>query len=190
MTSSLSPRIALEVLSVDRADVPLEDGWFVRLAQVTIDAAALRAAQLGDVPTWASASGTRHQAPGTSPLSPSLWGTLLLAGDAALQGLNRDYRAVDLPTDVLAFAQLEGPRTPELPAERPQYLGDIAISIDRARRQAVEYDHSFERELGYLFVHGLLHLLGYDHEAEDDRTAMRAVEEAALATAGLKREPV
>ncbi len=164
--------MALDVMSAEGVALPFAADWFADLAQVTVDATALRA-----------------RASGAAPLSAALEGALLLTDDATLQTLNRDFRAVDRPTDVLAFAQLEGPPLADQPPDRPQHLGDIAISVERARRQAAEYGHSVDRELGYLFVHGLLHLLGYDHEAEDERATMREVEEAALGTAGLKREP-
>jgi probable rRNA maturation factor len=69
-----------------------------------------------------------------------------------------------------------------------RHLGDVAISVARARRQAAAYGHSFERELGYLLTHGVLHLVGFDHEADADQAEMRRVEEQALATVGLGRE--
>jgi probable rRNA maturation factor len=68
-----------------------------------------------------------------------------------------------------------------------RHLGDVAISVPRAHRQAVAYGHSFERELGYLLTHGVLHLVGFDHEADADQAEMRGVEEQALATMGLGR---
>jgi probable rRNA maturation factor len=70
----------------------------------------------------------------------------------------------------------------------PRHLGDIAISLERARAQAAEYGHSFERELAYLLTHGTLHLLGFDHEDDDEQRAMREAEERALASVGLTRE--
>ena len=114
--------------------------------------------------------------------------TLLLTDDASLRRLNRAYRGRDRPTDVLSFAQLEGAPLVVAPGASCT-LGDVAISFERAQRQAAEYGHPVEREVGYLFVHGMLHLLGYDHEDDADREAMRAAEERALATAGLSREP-
>lgn len=177
-------------MAAEGVDLPMATDWFAQLAQVTVDAAALRDSEGGAGPARSRTPDAGHGAPRAAPLSPALEGALLLADDATLRSLNRDYRSVDRPTDVLAFAQLEGAPLPDRPPDRPQHLGDIAISVERARRQAVEYGHSVERELGYLLVHGLLHLLGYDHEVEDERAAMREVEEAALATAGLGRGPV
>ena len=85
--------------------------------------------------------------------------SLLLVSDREMHRLNRSWRGKDRPTDVLAFAQAEGPGgAPE------GLLGDVVISVDTARRQAVELGHSLAREAARLLVHGLLHLLGYDHE--------------------------
>ena len=75
--------------------------------------------------------------------------------------LNREYRQVDSPTDVLSFPQFDD--LDELPEEGEIMLGDVVICSDRAKEQAEEFGHSFEREIIYLFVHSVLHLLGYDH---------------------------
>jgi probable rRNA maturation factor len=111
--------------------------------------------------------------------------SLVVTDDAELQELNQRYRGEDRPTDVLSFPQSEdsssggGPGFPTLlPGARP--LGDVVISGDRVRAQAADYGHSQRRELAYLAVHGLLHLLGYDHETEPERQRMRTKEEAAL----------
>ncbi len=113
---------------------------------------------------------------------------LLLAGNETLHRLNREYRGVDRPTDVLSFAQEEdGPAPFQAPPEGPRHLGDVAISVDRVGRQAVEHGHSFERELGYLLAHGVLHLVGYDHESDAGQAEMRRLEEQALAPLGLER---
>jgi probable rRNA maturation factor len=97
--------------------------------------------------------------------------SLRLTDDAEIQQLNRDFRHQDQPTDVLAFAALEG----ELPlpedSDEPLYLGDIVISLETAQVQAQEQGHSLETELGWLASHGLLHLLGWDHP--DDATLQR-----------------
>jgi probable rRNA maturation factor len=121
--------------------------------------------------------------------------SVLVAGDADLHTLNRDYRGVDAPTDVLSFAAEEqapgdaGHPTFVLPPAAPRYLGDIAISYERVVAQAAEYGHSPARELAYLAAHGVLHLLGYDHErGPEDAAAMRAREEAAMERLGLRRE--
>jgi probable rRNA maturation factor len=113
---------------------------------------------------------------------------VLVADDARLHELNRAYRGVDAPTDVLSFAD-DGPATAFVPQpDAPRYLGDIAISLERVLAQAAEYGHSPARELAYLAAHGALHLLGYDHErGPEDAAAMRAREEAAMAALGLSR---
>ncbi len=117
--------------------------------------------------------------------------SVMVAGDAELHDLNRDYRGVDAPTDVLSFASEDdvGEVMFVRPPDAPRYLGDIAISYERVVEQAAEYGHSHERELAYLTVHGVLHLLGYDHElGEEEAAAMRMREEAVMAILGLPRE--
>ncbi|MGV2938181.1 rRNA maturation RNase YbeY [Mesobacillus sp. LC4] len=91
-----------------------------------------------------------------------------------IQEINREYRDKDRPTDVISFA-LEEMGEGELEivgVDMPRILGDIIISIPKAREQAEEYNHPFMRELGFLAVHGLLHLLGYDHMNEQDEKQM------------------
>jgi probable rRNA maturation factor len=116
--------------------------------------------------------------------------SLLLTDDAEIHALNREYRGVDRPTDVLSFPMDEAlPDAPDLVSGADVHiLGDIIISTDTVLRQAEEYGHSVERELIFLFVHGLLHLLGYDHvNSEEERLAMRAKEEAVMARLSLQR---
>jgi probable rRNA maturation factor len=110
--------------------------------------------------------------------------SVVVTDDSTVQQLNRDYRGVDAPTDVLSFSQTEvltdaGEQFPTVPGEA-RLLGDVVISGDRVRAQAAEYGHSQRRELAYLTVHGLLHLLGYDHETDPERQVMRRAEENAL----------
>jgi len=115
-----------------------------------------------------------------------------LTDDAGIRALNRALRGIDAPTDVLSFP-LEGPAASgaRVAFVRPPgarvHLGDIVLSWPRAVAQAAEYGHSVEREAAYLAVHGLLHLLGYDHERPADAAVMRAREEAILAPLGLVR---
>jgi rRNA maturation RNase YbeY len=85
--------------------------------------------------------------------------SVLLVSDGEMRRLNHDYRGFDRPTDVLSFPQREGPG----PAPE-QLLGDVVISVDTARRQAARWHASLGREADRLLIHGLLHLLGYDHE--------------------------
>lgn len=107
--------------------------------------------------------------------------------DAAIQMLNREHRGYDKPTDVLSFSQLEGEEMAALPEGEPLLLGDVVISVERCRAQAAEYDHAFERELGFLVAHGVLHLLGFDHQTPADEAAMTAAVEEILAPLGLQR---
>ena len=96
-----------------------------------------------------------------------------------IRQLNREYRNVDRVTDVLSFPQFADLEE-EVPEVGEICLGDVVICKDRAAEQAEEFGHSFEREIIYLFVHSILHLLGYDHEEEDDKKQMRAREEAVM----------
>jgi len=116
--------------------------------------------------------------------------SLLLVDEAEMQAFNRDYRGIDAPTDVLSFSQLEGegPDVWTLPPGYAVPLGDIVIALPRMRDQARTYGHSQEREFAFLLVHGLLHLLGFDHQTAEDEERMRATTEALLAEAGLSRD--
>jgi probable rRNA maturation factor len=116
---------------------------------------------------------------------------LLIVSDEAIHELNKDYRGVDSPTDVLSFPLLD-PGQPITSADIDHdtgevLLGDIVISLPTAQRQAVEYGHSLGRETAYLAVHGALHLMGQDHEDEEAREAMRIIEESVLGSMGLTR---
>lgn len=151
---------------------------------------------------------------------------LSFVDDETIRQLNRDYRGIDKPTDVLSFAMSEssedeppiyydeedleeaelemlqemaelglldgGEDTLEEFEEEPEKLlaeplGDIVISIPKALAQAEEYGHSAEREIGFLFVHGFLHLIGYDHMTEEDEKIMFGKQEEILAKAGITR---
>lgn len=106
-----------------------------------------------------------------------------------IQEINREYRDKDQPTDVISFA-LEEMGEGEIAIigeEIPKVLGDIIISIPRAREQAEEYGHSFARELGFLAVHGFLHLLGYDHMTKEDEEKMFSRQKEILDAYGLER---
>ncbi|MBO7743826.1 rRNA maturation RNase YbeY [Paenibacillus sp. MWE-103] len=123
--------------------------------------------------------------------------TLSFVDDAEIHQLNKDYRNIDRPTDVLSFAMQEE-TDEELdiiyevddesdPIPYDGMLGDIIISAERAKLQSEEYGHSLERELGFLFVHGFLHLTGYDHQDEESEAVMTRKQEAVLRQAGLTR---
>ena len=113
--------------------------------------------------------------------------SVLLADDEYIQELNRDYRGKDCPTDVLSFALDEGEEPAVLGGPEETLLGDIIISLETAARQAEEFGHSLERELAYLTVHGMFHLLGFDHETEQEKSVMREKEEEVLSALGYIR---
>jgi probable rRNA maturation factor len=121
-------------------------------------------------------------------VSPQAEVGVVFADDAYIRELNRDYRGIDAATDVLSFALDEGeePAVQGGPAEA--LLGDIVISLETAERQAAEFGHGLEREMAYLTVHGMLHLVGYDHEEESAKAEMRRQEEKILAALGIVRE--
>lgn len=103
----------------------------------------------------------------------------IFVDDKKIHEINRDYRNIDRATDVISFALLDDD-TFLVPEEEAIELGDIFISIDTCKRQAQEYGHSFERELCFLFVHGVLHLLGYDHMKEEDEKVMISLQKEIL----------
>ncbi|WAH38549.1 rRNA maturation RNase YbeY [Alicyclobacillus dauci] len=111
--------------------------------------------------------------------------SVLFVDDATIHELNRTYRSVDRPTDVLSFAMQEGDEFPDL--DGPTMLGDIVVSIDKAKEQADAYGHSLERELAFLLVHGFLHLNGYDHQDEQSEQEMFGLQEEILVELGLVR---
>ena len=113
--------------------------------------------------------------------------SLMLVDDQRIHALNQEYRGVDRPTDVLSFALQEDMEDEPDAVFEDDMLGDIVISAERAKEQAKEYGHSFEREIVYLAVHGTLHLLGYDHEEEMDKQEMRSKEEEVMAILRLER---
>lgn len=108
----------------------------------------------------------------------------------AIHEINREYRHKDAPTDVISFALEEmGEGETAIVAEgMPRILGDVIISIDRTREQAEQFGHSFERELGFLAVHGLLHVLGYDHMVPEDEKIMFGKQDEILESYGLSRD--
>lgn len=123
---------------------------------------------------------------------------LTFVDDEEIHRLNKEFRNIDRPTDVLSFAMRESVgEEPEITYEvetedevGPEFdemLGDIIISVPRAIAQSEDYGHSVERELGFLFVHGFLHLLGYDHQTPEDEAVMMGKQEAVLQQIGLTR---
>jgi probable rRNA maturation factor len=113
--------------------------------------------------------------------------SITFVDDQTITDLNRDHRGLHQPTDVLSFSQLEGEELAALPEGQPVLLGDIVVSVERCVEQAADYGHSFERELGFLVAHGMLHLLGYDHQTPADEAAMMARTEEILGGLGLTR---
>lgn len=107
-----------------------------------------------------------------------------------IRDINKEYRGKDEATDVISFAMEErGEGEPEIiGADEERMLGDIVISLDRTKEQAEDYGHSFERELGFLAVHGFLHLLGYDHMTEADEKRMFSRQEEILSSMGVTRD--
>lgn len=122
---------------------------------------------------------------------------LTFVDDERIHELNREYRGIDRPTDVLSFALNESTDEEldilyEVEDESElagigDMLGDIIISTERAQLQADDYGHSWEREVGFLFVHGFLHLIGYDHQDEESERIMMSKQEAVLSKIGLTR---
>ena len=114
--------------------------------------------------------------------------SLHLVGDDTIRALNREHRGKDAHTDVLSFP-LHDPNGMRfvLPPDQPAHLGDVVVSLPRAAEQAHDFGHSLDREIGYLVAHGVLHVLGYDHEEEADRRRMRQKEEEALRPLGFTR---
>ena len=116
--------------------------------------------------------------------------SLSLVDDARIAHLNQDWRQVEGPTDVLAFAALEEappqpePTSAEAVSEEPLELGDIVISLETAQRQARQSGHDLSRELLFLASHGLLHLLGWDHPDEVNLEVMLALQERLIRQAG------
>jgi len=108
-----------------------------------------------------------------------------LVNNEFIHEMNRDYRGIDKPTDVISFAFLDNEdRVALYKSKEPVCLGDIYISVDKAREQAEEYGHSIKRELSFLFVHGLLHLLGYDHMNQADEEVMFRLQDEILPKEG------
>lgn len=120
---------------------------------------------------------------------------VLILSDDDIREVNATRRGIDEATDVLSFPMVEmkpGARITQdffvLPPESRPHLGDVLVSVNRVESQAKDAGHSTERELAYLTVHGVLHILGYDHEVERDRRAMRKREEEVLSSLGLRRD--
>jgi len=101
---------------------------------------------------------------------------IILVDNDYIQDLNKKYRQKDYPTDVLTFED-----------GTDDYLGDVFVSVDKCDEQRIRFDHSFDRELGFLVCHGLLHTLGYDHQTEEDEMIMNQLQDEILEKAKLFR---
>lgn len=111
--------------------------------------------------------------------------SIIIVDNSYIHKLNKEYRGIDRVTDVISFA-LEDEKSMVIPDEI-RLLGDIYISLDKAKEQAKEYGHSLERELCFLAVHGLYHLLGYDHETKEEAEVMFKKQEEVLMEYGIIR---
>lgn len=109
--------------------------------------------------------------------------SIVLTDDERIHAINKTYRGIDRPTDVISFAFLDEDTNPSNITD----LGEIYISLEKAHAQAEEYNHSFKRELCFLLTHGLLHLLGYDHMTKEDETEMFGLQEEILSSLNIER---
>ena len=109
---------------------------------------------------------------------------VMLTDDAGIRTLNSNWRGIDKPTNVLSFPALP-PTGPGGPDDAPRMLGDIAIAYETTRREADDEQKPFDHHLSHLAVHGFLHLIGYDHEKDDDAETMEALEREILAQLGI-----
>lgn len=121
--------------------------------------------------------------------------SILLVDNEEIQKLNKIHRNIDRPTDVLSFPMFEYNENGEIDINECDFgengeilLGDIVISLEKAMQQSKEYGHSFEREVGFLTAHSLLHLLGYDHMEKDEELEMFSLQEEILEQCGLDRK--
>jgi len=109
---------------------------------------------------------------------------IMLTDDAGIRTLNNNWRSIDKPTNVLSFPALQ-PTGDSAPDDAPRMLGDIAIAYETTRREADEEQKPFDHHLSHLAVHGFLHLIGYDHEKDDDAEDMESLEREILSQLGI-----
>ena len=115
-----------------------------------------------------------------------LYVSVILVCNNTIQEINKKYRDIDKATDVLSFPMFEKDEIFGVDGE--EAIGDIVISIEKVKEQAIEYNHSFERELAYMLVHGFYHLMGEDHIEEEDKIEMRRKEERVLKNLKITRQ--
>lgn len=121
-----------------------------------------------------------------------LYVSITLTNESNIKKINKKYRNIDKETDVLSFPMFEKEELEKIIKNKSNIvediLGDIIICIPKVQEQAIQYNHSFERELSYMVVHGFYHLMGYDHIEENDRAKMRPKEEKILQELNIIRE--
>lgn len=114
--------------------------------------------------------------------------SVTLTNNAYIHTLNKEYRGIDRPTDVLSFALNESEEPEMVDGPEVNVLGDLIISVERAEEQAADYGHSLRREVAFLTVHGMLHLLGYDHMEDEEREEMEEEQRFVMEKLGISRE--
>ena len=114
--------------------------------------------------------------------------SVTLADNEEIREINNEHRGIDSATDVLSFPQFDSSELDEFTLDDEIVLGDIVISCERAREQSIEYGHSYTRELAFLAVHSVLHLLGYDHMNEDEEKVMCELQDYILNSIGIVRK--
>jgi probable rRNA maturation factor len=148
------------------------DGWLDALADADAEACA----------RTATATAWTHLPDGARPYAPDgAEVSVVLSDDATVQALNRDYRGHDRPTNVLSFANLEDVHAPRRPEGEPVLLGDVVLARETLLAEARDQGKVPADHLAHLCVHGVLHLLGYDHLADDEAAAMEDLERRVLA---------
>lgn len=153
-------------------ELACEDPRWSALADETALAAALSAAL--------------HRAGKPLPEKAPLLVSLILADDACLQELNRDWRGKDQPTNVLSFALDDSEDAYDPPPGQPHLLGDIYLAFETIERESRSENKEIAAHLAHLTIHGMLHLLGFDHQSEEEAEAMRDIERQAMRDIGLK----
>ena len=113
-------------------------------------------------------------------LDKNLYVNVILTTPEDIRKFNKEYRNIDKETDVLSFPMFEKEELENMKLNHIEVLGDIVISIEQVKKQAIEYEHSFEREFAYMVVHGFCHIIGYDHIEEEDKKKIRQEEEKIL----------
>ena len=113
-------------------------------------------------------------------IGKNLYVDFILTTPKDIRKINKKHRNIDKETDVLSFPMFEKEELDNIHLEHVEVLGDIVISIEQVKKQAIEYEHSFEREFAYMIVHGFYHLMGFDHIEEKDKAIMRKKEEQIL----------